>query len=129
MGDVGDPLAGTRDFVLGGNKQAILNLEIEFPLVQSAGLKGVVFVDGGNAFNDDEGFFYIGTPASMRAPGYLIGSNRIVPTPLGLFTSFGFGVRWFSPIGPLRFEWGIPITKHAARDRDVVFEFTIGNFF
>ena len=25
--------------------------------------------------------------------------------PLGMLHSIGFGVRWFSPIGPLRFEW------------------------
>ena len=115
--------------VMGGNKQAILNLEVEFPLVQSAGLKGVVFVDAGNAYNDDEGFFYLDTPKARRTQGYLMTSNRLVDTPLGLFPSFGFGVRWFSPIGPLRFEWGIPIIKHQPRDRDIVFEFTIGNFF
>jgi len=41
----------------------------------------------------------------------------------------GFGIRWFSPIGPLRFEWGFPFTKLRPYDRDMVFEFTIGNFF
>jgi outer membrane protein assembly factor BamA len=34
-----------------------------------------------------------------------------------------------SPIGPLRFEWGIPITKVRPTDRSLIFEFTIGNFF
>ena len=40
----------------------------------------------------------------------------------------GFGVRWFSPVGPLRFEWGIPLTPRP-QDQPVLFEFTIGNFF
>ena len=48
--------------------------------------------------------------------------------PLGLFHSVGFGFRWFSPIGPLRFEWGIPLTKRPD-DEPILFEFTIGNFF
>ena len=53
--------------------------------------------------------------------------RRLKP-PLGLYYSFGFGFRWFSPIGPLRFEWGIPITRRP-EDKEILFEFTIGNFF
>ena len=52
-----------------------------------------------------------------------------IKPPLGLYYSFGFGLRWMSPIGPLRFEWGIPITKIRPTDRSLLFEFTIGNFF
>ena len=44
--------------------------------------------------------------------------------------SWGFGFRWFSPIGPLRFEWGIPLNRYPQYGEDpIVFEFTIGNFF
>jgi outer membrane protein insertion porin family len=46
----------------------------------------------------------------------------------GLRKSVGFGFRWFSPIGPLRFEWGIPLDPQLNED-PLVFEFTIGNFF
>ena len=42
--------------------------------------------------------------------------------------STGFGVRWFSPLGPLRFEWGYPLTR-MPWEESYVFEFTIGNFF
>ena len=42
--------------------------------------------------------------------------------------SSGFGIRWFSPLGPLRFEWGFPLNK-LAYEESSVFEFTIGNFF
>lgn len=127
--DVGNPAGATRDFTIGGNKQAILNVEIEFPIIPAAGIKGVVFADAGNAFNDNDNLFYINTPTVQRAKGWLIGTNRQVDPPLGLFYSFGFGFRWFSPIGPLRFEWGIPITRHEQEGRPIIFEFTIGNFF
>ena len=40
----------------------------------------------------------------------------------------GFGIRWFSPLGPLRFEWGFPL-KPLPYEESSVFEFTIGNFF
>ncbi|NVL83634.1 BamA/TamA family outer membrane protein, partial [Escherichia coli] len=48
---------------------------------------------------------------------------------LGLLRwSTGFGIRWFSPLGPLRFEWGFPLNK-LSYEESSVFEFTIGNFF
>ena len=46
----------------------------------------------------------------------------------GLKGGAGLGVRYLSPIGPLRFEWGIPF-KTLPGERPIVFEFTIGNFF
>ena len=42
--------------------------------------------------------------------------------------SAGFGVRWFSPMGPLRFEWGFPIAPKTY-DQKMRFDFTIGQFF
>jgi len=39
--------------------------------------------------------------------------------------SAGFGFRWFSPLGPLRFEWGIPLDKKPGED-SVLFDFSIG---
>ena len=45
-----------------------------------------------------------------------------------LRTSTGFGIRWFSPLGPLRFEWGFPFSPLPFEETNV-FEFTIGNFF
>ena len=42
--------------------------------------------------------------------------------------SWGFGIRWFSPIGPLRFEWGFPFEPQAGEESSV-FDFSIGNFF
>jgi outer membrane protein insertion porin family len=76
------------------------------------GLRGVVFYDAGNAYSDKEPFF---RPVDTRLP-------------LGLYHSVGFGFRWFSPIGPLRFEWGIPLNPRPG-DQIPLFEFTIGNFF
>jgi outer membrane protein insertion porin family len=51
-----------------------------------------------------------------------------------LYKSVGFGFRWFSPIGPLRFEWGVPLDRRKNAqgvyiDKSLDFQFTIGNFF
>jgi outer membrane protein insertion porin family len=100
-------------FVTGGDKEFILNLEVEFPIVEKVGIRGVVFYDMGNAFATSARFF----------------EDKTYNLPLGMLHSVGFGVRWFSPVGPLRFEWGIPLTRRPGIDQPVQFEFTIGNFF
>ncbi|MGZ3461564.1 MAG: BamA/TamA family outer membrane protein, partial [Archangium sp.] len=106
------PDAATQRLNVGGNKQLILNVELEFPILEKAGIRGVLFYDAGNAYSANENFF----------------EDTQHHLPLGLFQSVGFGFRWFSPVGPLRFEWGIPITKRP-EDQPIQFEFTIGNFF
>jgi outer membrane protein insertion porin family len=104
-----DPATGTEvrsdDFeFLGGNKEAYFNFEYVFPLVKDIGLKGVAFVDVGNAWGEDESYF-----SEMRY-------------------STGLGVRWFSPLGPLRLEWGYNLDPKEQEDRSQ-FEFSIGKFF
>src|SRR5260363_144140 len=42
--------------------------------------------------------------------------------------SYGLGLTWISPIGPLKFSWGFPIVKKAG-DAYRRFEFTIGTSF
>jgi outer membrane protein insertion porin family len=74
---------------IGGNLSYFQNLEIEVPIIDAVGLRGVVFTDLGNSW---------------------------------------IGLRWFSPLGPLRFEWGFPF-KPLPYEESSVFEFTIGNFF
>ncbi|MBX5484386.1 MAG: outer membrane protein assembly factor BamA [Myxococcaceae bacterium] len=120
VGSTASPDTGVTEFPIGGDKQLILNVELEFPIFEKVGIRGVVFYDAGNAWGTDERFF----------------EDKQDNLPLGLFHSVGFGFRWFSPIGPLRFEWGIPLNPRkfvpglsSEGDQPVLFEFTIGNFF
>jgi outer membrane protein insertion porin family len=86
---------------IGGSQQAILNNEVIFPLVQGIGLKGVLFVDAGNAYSAAEGFSLDETRFSA-----------------------GAGVRWLSPVGPLRIELGRPFnTKPHDQKSLVLFSF------
>jgi len=109
------PDSATRQVATGGDKQAILNFELEFPLFGEAGIRGVVFSDLGNSFARGQ----YSDPAVS----------------LSLYKSVGFGLRWFSPIGPLRFEWSFPLNRRKDRatgnyiDEPFDFQFTIGNFF
>lgn len=89
---------------LGGTVQMLGLFELEYPLIKEAGLKTVAFYDAGNAFAGFPGTD--GEPFTLR-------------------TDAGFGLRWFSPIGPLRFEWGFPI-KPRPGESSTVFQFFIG---
>ena len=44
-------------FTTGGNKEFIANIELEFPIVPKAGVRGVIFLDAGNVFATDANFF------------------------------------------------------------------------
>jgi outer membrane protein insertion porin family len=125
-GDVGQALGSLP---LGGNMQIIFNSEIEFPLFKKVGISGVVFYDMGNAYNLEDRYCS-GLQRKNSSISIKFDPCFRLPDSLtnGLRKSVGFGFRWFSPIGPLRFEWGIPLDKQPGED-PLVFEFTIGNFF
>jgi outer membrane protein insertion porin family len=94
-------LDGTpQTFPLGGNIEGYSLFELEYPLIKEAGIKGVLFFDVGNAANA------IGQMFPLRADA-------------------GFGFRWFSPIGPLRFEWGYPLNRRP-EEQVSTFSFFIG---
>lgn len=103
-----DPMLGDVPIQAGGSQQWINNIEIENPIVRGAGIRGVVFFDAGNAFGDPWGRGFI--------------------NPAGLQYAIGAGIRWNSPMGLLRFEYGIPLNPREG-DRRGVFDFGMGQFF
>ncbi|GFO61590.1 outer membrane protein assembly factor BamA [Geomonas silvestris] len=102
----GNETTAQNHVYLGGLMEAVANVEYTFPLLKDAGLKGVVFFDAGNCDNTFKSTF---------------GS---------VLTSYGFGFRWFSPIGPLRLEYGIPLNPRQGVDSSSgKLEFSIGSIF
>ncbi|MBI5419417.1 MAG: outer membrane protein assembly factor BamA [Deltaproteobacteria bacterium] len=98
-----DPNTGEA---IGGNKELMLNLEYVFPLFNEIGFKGVVFFDAGNTYR--QGVWPWNGPSLKYAAG--------------------LGVRWYSPMGPLRFEWGWNLRPEPGEAKRVA-EFTIGTAF
>ncbi|TVQ98512.1 MAG: outer membrane protein assembly factor BamA [Desulfovibrionales bacterium] len=96
-----DPDTGDR---IGGTKQFFTNFEYLFPLNKDMGLVGLVFFDAGNVWDHGDTF----------------GSK--------LFKSVGTGVRWYSPLGPLRLEYGYGLDRLEGERRSGV-EFSIGQVF
>ena len=95
-----DPVTYDR---IGGNKMILFNAELIFPLVEKAGLAGVVFYDTGNAWGEDH--------------DWAIGWDDLRKTT-------GFGFRWYSPMGPLRLEYGYILDKELRGEGQ--WEFTMG---
>lgn len=95
-----------RKFNAGGLVSVLATFELEHPLVREAGLKWVVFYDAGNVFENG------------------IGENDNY----ALRQDYGFGFRWFSPIGVLRFEFGYPIDPEP-ENAGQQFHFDIGQLF
>jgi outer membrane protein insertion porin family len=110
---------------IGGNLMFYENLELEVPFVESVGIKGVLFTDAGNTWNLESKYCTLDTGTSYGATRPCF---SLLDEGLKLRTSWGFGLRWFSPLGPLRFEWGFPF-KPLPYEDSYKFEFTIGNFF
>lgn len=98
------PVNNSTSDVIGGTSMMVFNLELVFPLVRNAGMKGVLFYDAGNTWNG----------------GYYLNDLR---------QTCGAGVRWYSPIGPLRLEYGYILDRRGLNDEAVGrWEFTIGMF-
>jgi len=117
-----NPDAGLNVFRIGGNLQVIGKAEIEIPIFEKVGIRGVVFNDVGNTYNLESQYCRL-KPANAHPS---VDPCKVFLPLDTLRASWGFGFRWFSPIGPLRFEWGFPY-KPLPGEEPYIFEFTIGN--
>ncbi|MDJ0786098.1 MAG: outer membrane protein assembly factor BamA [Myxococcota bacterium] len=90
--------------VVGGNKFFSVSLEYRFPLSESLGLIGILFLDFGNAFDETQNIWDF---AEWR-------------------WGTGFGALWFSPFGPLQAFVGFPIDRISEVEDLPVFEFSVG---
>jgi outer membrane protein insertion porin family len=115
----------TNGAIIGGNLSYLQNFELEFPIIEKVGIRGVVFTDAGNTWNLEQVYCNAAQGATFSVTDACFhGASSLIK----LRTSYGMGIRWFSPLGPLRFEWGFPFAPLPFEETSV-FEFTIGNFF
>ncbi len=91
---------------IGGDKFVQFNAEYIFPLIRDVGLMGVLFYDTGNVYDNHQSID-LGT----------------------LRQSAGFGIRWYSPMGPIRLENGFIINPKPGESKSGRWEFTMGQAF
>jgi outer membrane protein assembly factor BamA len=92
-----------QGFPKGGNAVLILNAELRVPVWGDLGM--AVFMDGGNVFN--------------RVTAFDFGELR---------GAMGLGVRYRSPIGPVRLDWGFKMDPRE-NERGSALHFSIGQAF
>lgn len=91
---------------VGGDKYVQLNAELIFPIDEKSGVMGVVFFDTGEVFGNDETVDF----GQLRE-------------------SIGGGIRWYSPVGPIRVEYGHILDPKSGFGEGGRWEFTMGTAF
>ena len=97
--------AGPRDVngdPIGASNELFFNFEWIYPIYQPAGIKGVVFFDVGSGFEGSSGWVLSGAKKTA-----------------------GLGLRWLSPMGPIRIELGFNLAPKSD-EKGSVFDFTMG---
>ena len=91
---------------IGGNKFVQFNAEVRFPLVPQAGVYGVVFFDTGDIYAEGE---------DVELDN--------------LRESAGGGIRWLSPMGPVRLEYGYILDPKSTDKETGSWEFSMASAF
>jgi outer membrane protein insertion porin family len=87
---------------VGGSQELLLSGETTFPILQSFGIRGALFVDAGQAF-------FLNQNISIDA----------------LQAAAGVGIRWRSPFGPIAVDIARPLNPRP-NDQSTVFDFGAG---
>jgi outer membrane protein insertion porin family len=101
-----DPADG--DGLTGGNKAYFLNTELIFPLYEPMRMRGLLFFDVGNNLDERDSLGDLFKREARRGAG--------------------IGIRFNSPIGAIRLEWGFNLNKREG-ERQQVLHFTAGAAF
>jgi outer membrane protein insertion porin family len=105
------PRDATTNDPIGGSRMVVGNVELTIPIPGSGydkTLRVFTFFDMGNVWGDNS--------AAVNNGGD------------GLRYSYGAGLAWISPIGPLKLSMGFPVVKHTG-DQYQKFQFQIGTAF
>ncbi|MDQ6990034.1 MAG: outer membrane protein assembly factor BamA [Mariprofundaceae bacterium] len=97
--------------ILGGEHRVTTSLEVLFPLpyMGTAGFRGAFFVDTGTVWGESGQVNEVFDAAKIRA-------------------SYGFGIEWISPIGPIAMVWATAVNAQEG-DQINSFEFALGQGF
>jgi len=97
----------TSNLAIGGTKRAVANLELfgPFPGSKERSVRLSAFVDAGAVYGPTD-----------------------LPGSMGVRTSAGVAFTWLSPMGPLKFSYGMALNKQPM-DRLQKLQFTLGSMF
>ena len=107
---------------LGGRVLLLTNVELRFslPYLARYNFGGALFVDGGNVWSSFE---------EIEPGQFGLYSERGDTTFRDYRYSAGFGIRYNTPIGPIRLDMGFPLKKTEDIDRDYLLHISLGQIF
>lgn len=107
---------------IGGRVLLLTNVELRFPFPYFAkyNFGGALFIDGGNVWSSVE-------EVEPKHFNPFIASNEM--TPLHYRYSIGCGIRYNTPVGPIRLDMGLPLNKTDDIEYDYLFHISLGQIF
>jgi outer membrane protein insertion porin family len=95
---------------LGALNMVVFNTEFLYPLSKALGLRAAAFFDVGKGWGGGDNSF----------------DNSFWP----LRYAAGVGIRWYSPFGPIRVDWGYNLSQRSGRgEKTNVWDFSMGTLF
>jgi outer membrane protein insertion porin family len=102
--------AGPAQEPIGALNMVVFNTEFLYPLSKAIGLRAAVFYDIGKGWGGGDNSF----------------DNSFTP----LRQAVGAGIRWYSPFGPIRVDFGFNLTPRSGRgEKSNVWDFSMGTLF
>jgi len=106
----------------GGSVVLLTNAELRFPIPHLAryNFGAAVFLDGGTVWNSVD---------EIRLEDFKITTDGRKVSREDYMYGAGFGVRYYTPVGPLRLDIGFPLKKTADMDYDYRIHISLGQIF
>ncbi|MFA4947228.1 MAG: outer membrane protein assembly factor BamA [Candidatus Krumholzibacteriia bacterium] len=106
----------------GGRVTLLTNAELRFPIPYLAryNFGAAVFLDGGTVWNSVE---------EIRLSDFRITADRADVTRGDYMYGAGIGFRYYTPVGPLRFDIGFPLKRAEDMDFDYRIHISLGQIF
>jgi outer membrane protein insertion porin family len=126
LGPVADPINAPSVYqggtVIGGRVLLLTNAELRFPLpyLSKIRISGVLFADGGNVWS---------SLRSVRVENFRLIADEDDIIQQDYRYSLGLGLRYNTPVGPIRLDYGIPLKRERGMDSTGRFHISLGQIF